>query len=384
MAKKAKLSTATELRRTKRELAVMRARYFDLYDLAPVGIFTLSKAGLILEANHTVTTLLGVKKPLLLKHPLKGFIHPEDRRLFSRHIKASETEKTLPALLLRMRRGDSAPFWARLEMTRGHDGDGAFFYRGVLSDVSEHMKTRLDLLRLRAAVDNAHDGIAVADMDGRLQFANQAWAKMHGYAADELLGKPLSIGHTKEQLENDVVPFNKKVLDRGSWTGEVGHVRKDGKTFQTWMSTVLLRGADGKPTGLVGMADDITERRKADEYLARVLSEREAILKSIPDLFYRLDADMNLADWNQVFEFVSGYSPGELRGMNALEFFDADKKLVGEGIEEALLKGQAYRTAKLLTRRGEEVPVFWSAAALRDSDGRLLGLVGIGRDLTAK
>jgi PAS domain S-box-containing protein len=207
---------------------------------------------------------------------------------------------------------------------------------------------------------------------------------MHGYEPEELLGKPMAISHTPEQMERVVLPFNKHVLSAGSWAGEVGHVRRDGTTFTCWMSTVLLHDADGKVTGLVGLADDITERRKSEEAFARMLAEREAILKSIPDLFYRLDADMNLQDWNRVFERVSGYPPGELKGMNALKFFNTDAKLIAEGIQEAVQMGQAYRTGRLLTKHGEEVPVFWSAAALRDKDGVLQGLVGIGRDLTVK
>ena len=150
------------------------------------------------------------------------------------------------------------------------------------------------------------------------------------------------------------------------------------------MSTVLLHDADGKVTGLVGLADDITERRKSEEAFARMLAEREALLKAIPDLFYRLDADMNLQDWNEVFERVSGYSAAELKGMNALSFFKTDAKIAAAGIGEAVEKGRAYRTARLLTKKKNEIPVFWSAAALRSPEGTLQGLVGVGRDLTVK
>jgi PAS domain-containing protein len=54
-----------ELRRATGELEVLQARYFDLYDLAPVGYFSVSEQGLILETNLTAATLLGVvrKKP---------------------------------------------------------------------------------------------------------------------------------------------------------------------------------------------------------------------------------------------------------------------------------------------------------------------------------
>ena len=377
-------SLADELRRAQAELAAMRGRYLDLYDLAPAGIFTLDEKGIVLEANLTVATLLGVEKEVLLKHPLKGFIHADDQARFRSHYDKFRTKDAPPSLELRMTRADAAPFWASLEMTLGHSADSTLLCRVVMSDVSERVSAQADLLRLSAAIDHAHDGIAIADMKGILQFANLAWAKMHGYSKEELLGKPMSIGHTKEQMENDVIPFNKKVVALGSWAGEVGHVHRNGKTFTSWMSSALLHDADDKVIGFIGMATDITERRQAEEALAQVLGEREAILKSIPDLFYRLDAEMNLQDWNPVFERVAGYPPETLKGRSALDFFKTDRKIVTEGIKEAVEKGQAFRTGRLLTGRGEEIPIFWSAAALRSADGRLLGLVGIGRDLTVK
>ncbi|MEI7639446.1 MAG: hypothetical protein WCJ37_19180, partial [Syntrophus sp. (in: bacteria)] len=51
-----------ELRRAQTELESSRARYFDLYDLAPVGYVTISETGLILETNLTAATLLGVRR----------------------------------------------------------------------------------------------------------------------------------------------------------------------------------------------------------------------------------------------------------------------------------------------------------------------------------
>jgi PAS domain-containing protein len=68
-----------ELRRTQEELDASRARYFDLYDLAPVGYCTLSAKGLILEANLTAAALLDAPRGDLVNKPISKYIFSEDQ-----------------------------------------------------------------------------------------------------------------------------------------------------------------------------------------------------------------------------------------------------------------------------------------------------------------
>lgn len=67
-----------ELRRAQLELEISHARFHDLYELAPVGYFMLSEEGLILQANLTAASLLGVARGQLIDQPLTRFIVPED------------------------------------------------------------------------------------------------------------------------------------------------------------------------------------------------------------------------------------------------------------------------------------------------------------------
>src|SRR5512133_3603400 len=71
-----------ELRRTQAELDTTRERYFDLYNLAPVGYFMISEKGLILEANLTASTQLGVARNVLVKQPFSRFILPDDQDIY--------------------------------------------------------------------------------------------------------------------------------------------------------------------------------------------------------------------------------------------------------------------------------------------------------------
>ena len=107
-----------ELRRAQGELEAARARYFDLFDLAPVGYFTLSEQGLILEANLTAAGLLGVERRDLVKKPLTRFILPEDQDIYYRHRKQLFETGTPQVYDLRVLRADADPFWAHWRRPR--------------------------------------------------------------------------------------------------------------------------------------------------------------------------------------------------------------------------------------------------------------------------
>jgi len=125
-----------ELLRTQVELEAAWVRYFDLYDLAPVGYFTFSEQGLILQANLTAATLLGVARGDLVKQPVSRFILREDQDIFYRHRKKLFETGEPQAYELRLVRRDGVEFWARLETTSVQDPGGAAVARSVVTDVT--------------------------------------------------------------------------------------------------------------------------------------------------------------------------------------------------------------------------------------------------------
>jgi len=126
-----------ELRRTQQELEASRERYFDLYDLAPVGYFTLSEQGLILEATLTAAKLFGVARSVLVKQPLSRFILPEDQDIHYRHRKALLETGAPQSWELRVLRKDATPLWVRVEATTAQGIEGSPVWRAVVSDITE-------------------------------------------------------------------------------------------------------------------------------------------------------------------------------------------------------------------------------------------------------
>ncbi len=128
---------------------------------------------------------------------------------------------------------------------------------------------------LAALTEQALVGIAFADLEGKLLFVNATCAEMHGYKPEELIGQPLEVFHTKAQLRKEVEIFNRQVVEKGHYTGVVGHRHKDGHTFPTMMSVTVFKDEKGKPAGYLAVMYDITEQQMAMETLAHYAERLE-------------------------------------------------------------------------------------------------------------
>lgn len=126
-----------ELRRAQQEVEASRAKYFELYDLAPVGYVSLDEKGRVALANLTAAGLLGVTREALVGQPLTRFILREDQDIFYRHQKQLREMEALQSCELRMLRPDAEPFWARLEATVTKEEDGSRLCRTVMGDITE-------------------------------------------------------------------------------------------------------------------------------------------------------------------------------------------------------------------------------------------------------
>jgi PAS domain S-box-containing protein len=166
---------------------------------------------------------------------------------------------------VRVRDKHGKELWAEISASpvRGPNGEFAGVV-GITRDITERKEAEERLIEYRIAVEQSADGIALSDLAGNIRFVNEAWARMHGYSVGELIGRHLSVFHTREQMESQVSPFNQRLRQTGSQEGDVWHVRRNGEVFATWMTTTLLKRADGEPFGMFAFARDITEQKEME------------------------------------------------------------------------------------------------------------------------
>ncbi|MDP2343810.1 MAG: ATP-binding protein [Deltaproteobacteria bacterium] len=240
-----------ELRRAQRELEDSRARYFDLYDLAPVGYLTLSGSGVILEANLTAARMLGVSRSHLVKQPLTRFIAPEDQDVYflCRRRQLSSCE-------LRMLSAKERT-WLRLETSTGVDVDGVPLLRMALIDITQRKRAeelqRASEARYRAFFEQSRDALmTLAAPDWRFIDANPATLSLFGFDDVDALRtrslwdcSPLTQPNGDESAERlrSMLP---RALAVGSCFFDWTFMRRDGDFFPASVLLTTME-VDGRP-----------------------------------------------------------------------------------------------------------------------------------------
>jgi PAS domain S-box-containing protein len=260
-----------ELRRAQQELEGSRARYFDLYDLAPVGYVTINELGRVVEANLTATALLGVGRSELVRQPLTRFIHPEDQDIYFGHRKQLVLTRKPQVCELRLMKRGGDPFWVRLQAAAPQELDGTPVYRTVLSDITDRKRAeetlRASETRHRLLFERSHDALMTLTPPGwTCTSVNATTIAMFG-APDQASFLSRTPWHHSprrqpdgRESENKAEVMIETAMREGSHLFEWTFVRLSGEEFVT--TVVLTRmEIDGQPLLQATVRDETQMKR---------------------------------------------------------------------------------------------------------------------------
>lgn len=254
-----------ELRRTQGELDRERARYFEIYDLAPVGYCTISGKGLILEANLTAATMWSVARGALIRQPLSKFIIEEDRDRFHLFCKQVLLTTETQVIELRVIKNNGTRFWVHLVATSAQETDGSTVFRIVLSDLTAR---KLSEEKQQMIIQTSTEGFWMADVKGHILDANESYCKMSGYSLQELQSMSISDLDCRDS-DKDITTHIKKIMANGEDRFEAHHRHKNGTVFDVEASA-QFRPDDG---GLfVFFVRNITQRKLTEKYRSMALT----------------------------------------------------------------------------------------------------------------
>lgn len=239
--------------------------------------------------------------------------------------------------------------------------------------------------RFRSIFEDAAIPMAVQDPDGYYLRVNQALCELLGRSEEELIGLSYRDITHEEHLEQD------KALDGQMLDGlirfykgqEKRYRHKDGHAIWVLVSASLVRDPDGEPLYRVVQAQDISAHKRAEESIRRERDFSEAILDSLPGVFYLYDEERRFMRWNKNFTQVTGYSDAEMVERSPLDFFEgADKESVARRIEEVFRQGAASVEADFVAKDGRRTPYYFTGLRVL-LDGKVC-LLGVGIDISER
>jgi diguanylate cyclase (GGDEF)-like protein/PAS domain S-box-containing protein len=239
---------------------------------------------------------------------------------------------------------------------------------------------------LNRVLEDTTDAIAVTDLDGTVIHSNRRASEISGYPPEGLAGR-----NYKTLLPPEVIPLVREQAEKvvsgraDSFHMTTTLLRSDGQLRDVSLGgSPLLR--DGKTSGIIISADDITERKYAEEALREAKERYQRIVEDIPDLMCRFTPDTTLTFVNEEFARSMGMPASALEGKSYLSLMPAETH---DAIRKNLLSLTSVtpvltREHEVVAENGRVMWQFWRDRALFDRSGRLAEIQSIGQDITER
>ena len=356
-----------------------------ILDATAESIVTIDRQGIVLSANRTVCKRLGVTKSNLLGRCIYDLFDPEVAQ--ARRQKWTEVfDSGKPVQFEDIRAG----------MVFEQNAYPVFNAENLVEkvvvfalDITERKRAeealRQNAETFRKLFELAPDGIYLSDMEGVFIDGNRAAEEIVGYKKEELIGQSyLTLGVLPpDQLPKAVALLNENLNGNATGPDDLTLIRKDGESVTVEVMTIPITLQNQK--AILGIARDISERKKAAAALEESEEKYRNILESIDDGYYEVDLAGNFTFFNDSMCRILGYPREELMGKNNREYMDEDNaKMIFKAFNTVYRTGLSTKALgwKLICKDGSECFVETVVSLITDADKKAIGFRGIARDVT--
>jgi PAS domain S-box-containing protein len=243
-------------------------------------------------------------------------------------------------------------------------------------------------LLLRTLIDNLPDAIYAKDTAGQKTMANPADLKnLRCQTEADAVGKSDFDLFPKEVAEQFWADDQKVIQGEPVINREEHFFDEAGQKHWLLTSKLPLRDLTGKIVGLVGIGHDITERKQAEDTIARERQLLRTLIDRLPETFYIKDLDSRFLVANEAQARQCGKgTPSQMLGLSDADLFPAELAAEFRAEELKVFAGEPLidHENTVVFPDGREHTVLTTKLPFRDSEGRICGLVGIGHDITER
>jgi len=252
---------------------------------------------------------------------------------------------------------------------------------GTIQDITDRKRAEEKLAQLAMVIESSDDAISSVDLDGKISSWNKGAERIYGYTAEEAIGQPITIIGQPGQ-PGEVSGFVGR-LRRGETieSFETVRYRKGGVPIDVSLTIWPVRDPSGKVIATAAVARDITARKQEAERSRRLAQ----LVDSASELISTGDPEGRITFMNQAFLREIGWTEAEVLGKYFRDVVlsknnppELSREITTGIVERGGWKGECLHCRK----DGSDFPVYLNVGPLKDSAGRVIGNVGIVRDLT--
>lgn len=264
--------------------------------------------------------------------------------------------------------------------------DSSYLFDSLLKLIDERNQAEEEILKLSKAVEQNPASIVITDVNGNIEYVNPKFCDLTGYQKEEAIGKNPRILKSASTTQELVANLWNTILSGKEWQGELQNKKKNGDLY--WESALIspIINESNKITHFIAIKEDITERKRAEAERIRQSGLITSLLDSIPDIIFFKDTEGIYLGCNLPFAGFVGKTKDEIVGKSDFELFDHEiaRSFVYYDKEMLRLKLPRHNEEWITYPDGKKVLIDTLKTPYYASDGTLIGILGISRDITLR
>jgi len=277
-----------------RQLGESEARFRALINSVPAMVWAAAPDGTMNLVTDQWIEYCGMTKEQLARDWPRLVLHPDDYERCMTQWTQALTDGTPYEIEVRNRRHDGEYRWFLTRAVPARDDRGRIIgWYGTTTDIHDRKQTEEALRQQAEIIDQTHDAVIAADLDGRITSWNKGAERLFGYTATEIVGRSVLFLLPEELQSQFPTLVMAPLREHGQHELEMRQRRKSGQECDVHLSLSLRRDQQGSMTGIIGYAIDITERKRAEEMQTKLLAEVQHVNEELQQFAYVVSHDLN-------------------------------------------------------------------------------------------
>ena len=262
----------TESKNAEYALLESELKFRAFFENSMDAILLTSPDGSTISANQAACKMFGYSEEELINMGKLGIQDPADSRL-SALLSKRKSHGSARGEVTFIRK-DRTHFPAEISSSLFKNREGFERSSMVIRDITKRKSAEKEITMLAQSLKSINECLSITDLHDKILFVNESFLKTYGYEMDELIGKQISIVGSPNNPKNLVDSILPATIG-GEWKGELLNKRKDGSEFPILLSTSIIRDQNNQPSGLIGVATDISEWKRAEKELIEAKNKAE-------------------------------------------------------------------------------------------------------------